>query len=100
MLFHKNPNKNFGLKFSTLMTFHKLIFLLSPYLLQLMKTKTDLSPLEAATKDISKHIKKGDIIIYESTVYPGCTEEFCVPIIEKYSSFKIIKTFSAVIHQN
>ena len=50
--------------------------------------KPDLTALASATIDISKHIKKGSIIIYESTVYPGCTEEFCVPLLEKYSSFK------------
>ena len=55
--------------------------------------KPDLKPLASSTKDISKYIKKGDIIIYESTVYPGCTEEFCVPILEKYSSLKFNKDF-------
>ena len=50
--------------------------------------KPDLTPLANATRSISKYVRKGNIIIYESTVYPGCTEEFCVPIIEKYSSLK------------
>ena len=45
----------------------------------------DLIPLLTATKMLGKIIKKGDIIIYESTVYPGCTEEDCVPILEKES---------------
>ncbi len=48
----------------------------------------DLSPLLSATKMISKFVKKGNIVIFESTVYPGCTEEECVPIIEKGSSLK------------
>jgi UDP-N-acetyl-D-galactosamine dehydrogenase len=48
----------------------------------------DLSPLLNATEMISQVIKKGDIIIYESTVYPGCTEEECVPVIEKISGLK------------
>ena len=48
------------------------------------KFKTpDLDPLLAATATISKMLKKGDIVIYESTVYPGCTEEECVPVLEQ-----------------
>lgn len=45
----------------------------------------DLTPLMKASEMLGKVIKKGDIVIYESTVYPGCTEEDCVPILEKYS---------------
>ena len=45
----------------------------------------DLRPLRSASQIVGKKIKKGDIIIYESTVYPGCTEEDCVPILEKTS---------------
>lgn len=45
----------------------------------------DLNPLIMASKMIGEIIKNGDIIIYESTVYPGCTEEDCVPVLEKYS---------------
>jgi UDP-N-acetyl-D-galactosamine dehydrogenase len=48
----------------------------------------DLTPLLSATKMLGTIIKKGDIIIYESTVYPGCTEEECVPVLEKVSSLK------------
>ena len=48
----------------------------------------DLSPLKSASQIVGKKIKKGDIVIYESTVYPGVTEEICVPILEKYSSLK------------
>lgn len=44
-----------------------------------------LKPLIDASKDISKVLSKGDIVIYESTVYPGATEEECVPVLEKYS---------------
>lgn len=48
------------------------------------KTKEpDLSFLFDATHSVSQILKKGDIVIYESTVYPGCTEEDCVPILEK-----------------
>ena len=53
----------------------------------------DLNPIKYATQAISKVISVGSIIIYESTVYPGCTENFCVPIIEKISNFKYNKDF-------
>jgi len=45
----------------------------------------DLTPLESASTIIGKHLKRGATVIYESTVYPGVTEEYCVPIIEKVS---------------
>ena len=48
----------------------------------------DLTPLLKASEMLGKVIKKGDIVIYESTVYPGCTEEECVPVLEKESSLK------------
>ena len=48
----------------------------------------DLSYLLNASKQISHNLKKGDVVIYESTVYPGCTEEECVPVLEKYSNLK------------
>lgn len=48
----------------------------------------DLTPIVNATKMLAGVIKKGDLIIYESTVYPGCTEEVCVPIIESISGLK------------
>jgi UDP-N-acetyl-D-galactosamine dehydrogenase len=47
--------------------------------------KPDLTPLVKASETVGKVIKKGDIVIYESTVYPGATEEVCIPIIEKLS---------------
>jgi UDP-N-acetyl-D-galactosamine dehydrogenase len=47
--------------------------------------KPDLKPLESASKTVGNVLKKGDIVIYESTVYPGCTEEICVPVLEKIS---------------
>ena len=55
--------------------------------------KPDFKPLFLASKTVSEVIKKGDIVIYESTVYPGCTEEQCVPIIERYSKLKYNKDF-------
>lgn len=53
----------------------------------------DLSPLLLATSEIAGLIKKGDIVIYESTVYPGCTEEDCVPVLEKISGLAFNKDF-------
>jgi len=53
----------------------------------------DLSYLISATKMIASVLKKEDIVIYESTVYPGCTEEDCVPILEQYSGLKFNKDF-------
>ena len=53
----------------------------------------DLKYLSEASKTVSKYIKKDDIIIYESTVYPGCTEEFCVPILEGGTKLKYNKDF-------
>ena len=48
----------------------------------------DLNPLKKASLSISNILKKGDIVIYESTVYPGCTEEFCVPVLEMNNNLK------------
>ncbi len=50
--------------------------------------KPDLSLLYNASKLVGEFLKAGDIVIYESTVYPGCTEEFCVPVLEKVSNLK------------
>jgi UDP-N-acetyl-D-galactosamine dehydrogenase len=55
--------------------------------------KPDLQSLLQASEMIGKIIKKGDLIIYESTVYPGCTEEVCVPILEKFSNLKFNQDF-------
>lgn len=48
----------------------------------------DLTPLKKASETVGKVLKQGDIVIYESTVYPGCTEEDCVPVLEKFSGLK------------
>ena len=48
----------------------------------------DLTPVLSASRMIGKLLKKGDIVVYESTVYPGCTEEECVPVLEKESGLK------------
>jgi UDP-N-acetyl-D-galactosamine dehydrogenase len=53
----------------------------------------DLSPVKSATSLIAKYLKEGDIVIYESTVYPGATEEVCVPILEKISGLTFNQDF-------
>ena len=53
----------------------------------------DLSLIKKATNDVSKLLSKGNIVVYESTVYPGVTEDFCVPILEKKSKLKFNKDF-------
>lgn len=55
--------------------------------------KPDLRPLESASHTVGSVMKKGAIVIYESTVYPGCTEEICVPILEKISGLKFNRDF-------
>ena len=55
--------------------------------------KPDLNPLEKATEAIGSILKKGDVVIYESTVYPGATEEVCVPILEEQSGLFFNKDF-------
>lgn len=55
--------------------------------------KPDLTPLLKASETVGKALKKNDIVIYESTVYPGCTEEDCVPILEKMSGLKFNQDF-------
>ena len=55
--------------------------------------KPDLTYLISASKSIGKILKKGNIVIYESTVYPGCTEEDCVPLLETYSKLKYNEDF-------
>lgn len=53
----------------------------------------DLTPLLSATKTVAKVLKKGDYVIYESTVYPGCTEEDCIPLLEELSGLTFIHDF-------
>ncbi|WP_334118238.1 Vi polysaccharide biosynthesis UDP-N-acetylglucosamine C-6 dehydrogenase TviB [Limnobacter sp.] len=55
--------------------------------------RPDLGPLIKASETVGKVLKKGDIVIYESTVYPGCTEEDCVPVLEKHSGLKFNQGF-------
>lgn len=53
----------------------------------------DFSPLLGATTTVGKHLKKGAIVVYESTVYPGATEEVCIPLLEKHSGMKWKRDF-------
>ena len=55
--------------------------------------RPDLTPLEESSESVGSILKKGDIVIYESTVYPGATEEVCVPILEQQSGLKFNKDF-------
>jgi UDP-N-acetyl-D-galactosamine dehydrogenase len=57
--------------------------------------RPDLAPLERASTLLGKLLKRGDIVIYESTVYPGCTEEVCVPILERESGLRFNRDFFA-----
>jgi UDP-N-acetyl-D-galactosamine dehydrogenase len=53
----------------------------------------ELTPLIKASETVGKVLKKGDYVVYESTVYPGCTEEDCVPVLEQFSGLKFIEDF-------
>ena len=53
----------------------------------------DLTPVMKASEMVGKIMKKGDYVVYESTVYPGCTEEDCVPVLERFSGLKYCKDF-------
>ena len=55
--------------------------------------RPDIGPLIKASETVGKVLKTGDIVIYESTVYPGCTEEDCVPVLEKFSGLKFNQDF-------
>src|ERR1700757_1971323 len=57
--------------------------------------RPDLTPLVKASESVGKVLKKNDVVIYESTVYPGCTEEVCVPILERVSGLKFNRDFFA-----
>lgn len=57
--------------------------------------RPDLTPLYKASETVAKVLKKGDIVIYESTVYPGVTEEECIPVLEKNSGLKFNQDFYA-----
>jgi UDP-N-acetyl-D-galactosamine dehydrogenase len=55
--------------------------------------RPDLTPLVRASESVGKHSSAATIVVYESTVYPGATEEICVPILEKHSGLKFNEDF-------
>src|SRR5207253_9046393 len=55
--------------------------------------RPDLMPLVAASRLIGKNLARGTIVVYESTVYPGCTEEICVPVLERESKLQCGRDF-------
>jgi len=55
--------------------------------------RPDLTPLLSASTTVGRVLKSGDLVIYESTVYPGCTEEDCVPVLERYSGLRYRQDF-------
>ena len=57
--------------------------------------RPDLTPLVKASEALGKVLERGDIVVYESTVYPGCTEEVCIPILERVSGLKFNEDFFA-----
>jgi len=56
--------------------------------------RPDFGPLVGASATVAKHMKRGAIVVYESTVYPGATEEMCIPVLEKNSGMKWLKDFN------
>jgi UDP-N-acetyl-D-galactosamine dehydrogenase len=88
-------NVGLGLNFSTAvedLNYYNVFIVTVPTPIDQFKAP-DLTPLLKASEMLGRVIKKGDIIIYESTVYPGCTEEDCVPVLEKYSGLKYNQDF-------
>ena len=57
--------------------------------------RPDLTPLVKASESLGQVLKRGDVVVYESTVYPGCTEEVCIPILEKASGLRFNQDFFA-----
>ncbi|MGH1354030.1 MAG: nucleotide sugar dehydrogenase, partial [Thalassovita sp.] len=55
--------------------------------------RPDLTPLQKASQSVGSVLSKGDVVIYESTVFPGCTEEVCVPILEQVSGLTFNEDF-------
>ena len=88
-------NLGFGLNFSANvedLTNYNVFIVTVPTPIDQFKAP-DLTPLLKASEMLGKVIKKEDIVIYESTVYPGCTEEDCVPVLEKHSGLKFNEDF-------
>jgi UDP-N-acetyl-D-galactosamine dehydrogenase len=86
----RSDNKKSGLRFScdiNDLTSCNIYIVTVPTPIDKFKAP-DLRPLLEASAMLGKYLKKGDLVIYESTVYPGCTEEDCVPVLEKFSGLK------------
>ena len=90
-----NESNRVGLKFSSNieeLKAYNVYILTVPTPIDQFKAP-DLTPLLKASEMLGRVLKKGDIVIYESTVYPGCTEEDCVPVLEQYSGLKFNQDF-------
>jgi len=90
--FIKSKYLNFSSDFKLLKDFNYIIVSVPTPINK--NNKPNLEPIKKACIVIGKYLQKKTIIIFESTVYPGLTEEYCVPIIEKYSNFKWKKDFN------
>src|SRR5690606_938227 len=85
-----DPNKNIGIIYTSDLNEIKgcNIYIVTVPTPVDKHNKPDLTPLYKASETVSKVLKKGDIVIYESTAYPGVTEDECVPVLEKHSGLK------------
>ena len=94
-----DTNHAIGLKLShDIEALHDCNFFIVTVPTPITKFKTpDLKPLLGASSTVGKVLKKGDIVVYESTVYPGCTEEDCVPVLEKESGLNTLTTIKKVV---
>ena len=91
----KKVNETTGLKYSTQtqdISASNIFIITVPTPIDKNK-RPDLTPLVKASETVGSVLKKGDVVIYESTVYPGATEEDCVPVLENYSGLKFNKDF-------
>jgi len=94
-LINERKVNNIGLHFSsdkTLLSSYNVFIVTVPTPINQFKSP-DLKPLLMASEMLGKILKKGDVVIYESTVYPGCTEDDCVPVLEKFSNLKFNQDF-------
>ncbi|QNL51594.1 nucleotide sugar dehydrogenase [Olivibacter sp. SDN3] len=93
----KDPQRNIGLGFSSDcedLSKYNIFIVTVPTPIDQFKSP-DLRPLIKASEMIGSVLKKGDVVIYESTVYPGCTEEDCVPVLERVSGLSFNRDFFA-----
>jgi len=89
----KNLNKNLEIS-NDILDLSDCNFYIITVPTPILKDKSpDLRPLKSASKSVGNLLSKGDIVVYESTVYPGCTEEVCVPVLERESGLKYNNDF-------